>query len=283
MKTFLSFLALLALFTVFIGCATSKKVEALKPAPSDNTPTAYKTTTSFIAMPVEVPLKEIENQLNKTLTGLIYNDSILSDDNTQMKIWKQAPAKFVEKDGKIQSILPMKIWIRVKYGTEFMGMNDMKDINLNGTIKLLSDAKLSNWKLSTTSVIEDFEWSESPSIEVKGRNIPITYLVNPTLRIFKAKIAKKIDEAINKSTDFKPQVLSVLEKLSTPFQTSEQYETWFKLIPNELYVTDAVLSKSKITMDMGLKCSHANHRRTTARQHLQKRKHHFESGEQNAE
>ena len=255
MKTFLSFLALLALFTVFIGCATSKKVEALKPIPSDNTPTAYKTTTSFIAMPVEVPLKEIENQLNKTLTGLIYNDSILSDDNTQMKIWKQAPAKLVEKDGKIQSILPMKIWIRVKYGTEFMGMNDMKDINLNGTIKLLSDAKLSNWKLSTTSVIEDFEWSESPSIEVKGRNIPITYLVNPTLRIFKAKIAKKIDEAINKSTDFKPQVLSVLEKLSTPFQTSEQYETWFKLIPNELYVTDAVLSKSKITMDMGLKCS----------------------------
>lgn len=244
MKTFLSFLALLALFTVFIGCATSKKVEALKPAPSDNTPTAYKTTTSFIAMPVEVPLKEIENQLNKTLTGLIYNDSILSDDNTQMKIWKQAPAKLVEKDGKIQSILPMKIWIRVKYGTEFMGMNDMKDINLNGTIKLLSDAKLSNWKLSTTSVIEDFEWSESPSIEVKGRNIPITYLVNPTLRIFKAKIAKKIDEAINKSTDFKPQVLSVLEKLSIPFQTSEQYETWFKLIPNELYVTDAVLSKN---------------------------------------
>jgi len=255
MKTFLSFLALLALFTVFIGCATSKKVEALKPIPSDNTPTAYKTTTSFIAMPVEVPLKEIENQLNKTLTGLIYNDSILSDDNTQMKIWKQAPAKLVEKDGKIQSILPMKIWIRVKYGTEFMGMNDMKDINLNGTIKLLSDAKLSNWKLSTTSVIEDFEWSESPSIEVKGRNIPITYLVNPTLRIFKAKIAKKIDEAINKSTDFKPQVLSVLEKLSTPFQTSEQYETWFKLIPSELYVTDAVLSESKITMAMGLKCS----------------------------
>lgn len=255
MKTFLSFLVLLALLPIFISCVTSKKVDALKPTPSDNTPTAYKTTTSFIAMPVEVPLKEIENQLNKTLTGLIYNDTILSDDNTQMKIWKEAPAKLIEKEGKIQSILPMKIWIRVKYGTEFMGMNDVKDINLNGTIKLLSEAKLSNWKLTTTSVIEDFEWNESPSIEVKGRNIPITYLVNPTLRIFKAKIARKIDEAINKSTDFKPQVLSVLEKLSTPFQTSEQYETWFKLIPNELYVTDAVLSKSKITMDMGLKCS----------------------------
>nr|WP_294933912.1 DUF4403 family protein [uncultured Flavobacterium sp.] len=255
MKTLFSFLSFFALAGIFIGCSTTKKVEALKPMPSDNTPTVYKTTTSYISMPVEVPLKEIENQLNKVLTGLIYNDSILDDDKTEMKIWKQAPIRLVEKNGKIESVLPMKIWAKVKYGSDYLGLNDTREINLSGTITLLSDAKLSNWKLTTTSEIEDFEWSESPSIVVAGRNVPITYLVNPTLRIFKSKIAKKIDDAINKSTDFKPQVLSVLEKLSTPFLTSEQYETWFKLIPTELYVTDAVLSKSKLTMHMGLKCS----------------------------
>jgi len=43
--------------------------------------------------------------------------------------------------------------------------------------------------------------------------------------------------------------------MSTPFQTSEQYQTWFKLIPIEVYVTDAVLSKTKINMDLGLKCN----------------------------
>lgn len=255
MKTFISLVAVFAIFLVFISCSATKKVEALKPMPSDTKPTVYKTTTSYINMPVEVPLKEIENQLNKSLSGLIYNDSILDDDKTEMKIWKQAPIKLIEKNGKIQSVVPMKIWAKVKYGTDYLGLNDTREINLNGTITLLSDARLSNWKLTTTSEIEDFEWSESPSIVVGGRNVPITYLVNPTLRIFKSKIAKKIDDAINKSTDFKPMVLSVLEKLSTPFQTSEQYETWFKLIPSELYVTDAVLSKSKITMDMGLKCS----------------------------
>lgn len=255
MKTFLSLAVLFIAATLFFSCSSTQKIETLKPIPSDNTPTVYKTTTSFVNMPVEIPLTEIENQLNKVMNGLIYNDSIIGDDNTEMKIWKQAPIKLSEKNGKIQSVLPMKIWIRVKYGTEYLGLNDMKDITLNGTITLLSDARLSNWKLTTASQIEDFEWSESPSIEVKGRKIPITYLVNPTLRMFKSKIAKKIDDAINKSTDFKPQVLSVLEKISTPFQTSEQYETWFKLIPSELYVTDAVLSKSKITMDMGLKCS----------------------------
>lgn len=255
MKNYFSIITCLAFTALFFGCSTAKKVEALKPLPSDNTPTVYKTTTSYINMPVEVPLSEIESQLNKTLAGLIYKDSILEDDKTEMKIWKQAPVKLIEKNGKIQSVLPLKIWAKVKYGSDFLGLNDTREINLNGTITLLSDAKLSNWKLTTSSEIEDFAWSESPSITVAGKNIPITYLINPTLRLFKSKIAKKIDEAINKSTDFKPQVLSVLETLSTPFLTSEQYETWFKLIPAELYVTDAVLSKSKITMLMGLKCS----------------------------
>jgi ribosome-associated translation inhibitor RaiA len=37
--------------------------------------------------------------------------------------------------------------------------------------------------------------------------------------------------------------------------TSERYESWFKMVPIELYVTEAKLSKSKITMEMGLKCN----------------------------
>lgn len=206
-------------------------------------------------MPLEITLKEIENQLNKTLSGEIYNDANLEDDKTEMKITKTAAIRLIEKDGKIQSILPLKIWSKFKYGTDFMGLNDTREINLNGTITLSSDVKLSNWKLSTSSKIEDFNWSESPTIVVAGKNVPITYIINPTLSLFKAKIAKKIDDAIEQSCDFKPYVLNVLENMSTPFLTSEQYQTWFKLIPIEVYVTDATIAKSKINMDLGLKCN----------------------------
>ncbi|HCQ14195.1 DUF4403 family protein [Flavobacterium sp.] len=251
MKKIVSLLSLSFLF----GCSTSNKIAALKPMPSENVPMVYKTTTSFVDMPMEITLKEIENQLNKSLSGLIYEDNNLEDDKSEMKIWKTGTIKLIEKDGKIQSILPLKIWSKFKYGTDFMGLNDTREINLNGTITLLSDAKLSNWKMNTTSKIEDFEWSESPSILVAGKKVPITYIINPTLSIFKSKVAKKIDDAIEKSCDFKPYVLDVLEKMSTPFLTSEQYETWFKLNPIEVYVTDAVLRKSKIEMELGLKCS----------------------------
>ena len=252
-------IALLILFitTLFLvsSCATVNKVEALKPVASNDSPVVFKNKISYIAMPVEISLKEIESQLNKNLNGLIYNDSILNDDKTEMKIWKTAPIKLTEKDGNIISIIPMKIWAKFKYGTDFMGLNDTREININGTITLNSKPHLTNWKLTTTSKLEDFEWSESPSILVAGRKVPITYIINPTLSIFKSKIAKKIDDAINETCDFKPQVLAVLDKLSTPFLTSEAYETWFKMVPLELYVTDANLSQSKLTMQMGLKCN----------------------------
>ncbi|CAM3731713.1 DUF4403 domain-containing protein [Flavobacterium gelidilacus] len=254
MKHFVCLLAVFFVITLFNSCATTKKIEALKPLPSDDSPMVYKNKTSFIAMPVEISVNEIENQLNKNLSGLIYEDDNLEDDNTQMKIWKTGKIKLTEKNGVITSEIPLKIWSQFKYGTEYFGLNDTRQISLDGTITLESKAHLNNWKLTTTSKLKDFNWNESPSILVAGKKIPITYIINPTLSIFKSKVSKMIDDAIDKSCDFKPQVLETLGVISKPFLSSDAYETWFKLIPIELYVTDAALKNGKITMDMGLKC-----------------------------
>lgn len=255
MKTIFAAIALFFITLLNVSCGTTKKIEALKPAPSNNNPVVFKNKVSFISMPIEITLKDLEQQLNKNVTGLIYNDTILSDDKTEMKIWKTAPIKLSEKNGNIVSNIPLKIWAKFKYGTDFMGLNDTREINLNGTIILNSKTHLTNWKLTTTSKIDDFEWNESPNIIVAGKKVPITYIINPTLSLFKTKISKKIDEAIDKTCDFKPQVLDALDKLSNPILTSESYETWFKMVPIELYVTQARLTQTKIMLNMGLKCN----------------------------
>ena len=72
------------------------------------------------------PLKDIETLLNKNMEGLIYEDNELSDDNTEMKIWKTAPIRLTEKNGEILSVIPLKIWTKVKYGTSFMATDAMK-------------------------------------------------------------------------------------------------------------------------------------------------------------
>ncbi len=245
------------LFTslLFIGCSTTQKIEALKPPPSDDTPMVFNTKASYVNMPLEITLAEIENQLNKVLTGEIYSDTDIEKDKTELKITKTGAIQLREINGKIETIFPLKIWAKFKYGIDFMGLNDTKEVNLNGILTVTSDVKLSNWKLETNSNINDIQWTESPSINIAGKNIPITYIINPAISIFKTKISAKIDESIQKTCDFKPQVLNVLEKMSAPFLMSEQYQTWFKLIPLEVNVTDAILSDSKIKMNLGLKCN----------------------------
>lgn len=240
------------------GCGSaSKRIDALKPEPSDNTPVVYQTTTSFISLPVTIALSDVETQINKLMTGLVYEDNDLKDDNLAMKVWKTAPIKFTEEKGKLKAVVPIKINANVKYGTSALGMDlyDTREFDMNGVVTFTSAVGMSNWKMNTKTTIDNIEWNESPSVTIVGKKIPLTYLINPGVKMFKSKIEKKLDDAISRVTDFKPNVLDALEKLSTPFLSSEQYETWFKLTPLELYATDAKLSKKQITMDMGMKCN----------------------------
>ncbi|MDV6170268.1 DUF4403 family protein [Flavobacterium sp. DG1-102-2] len=247
----------IAFSALLIGCSTTKRIEALKPEPSNNAPIVYQSTTSFINLPVSITIVDIEAQVNKLLPSLVYEDKNIEDDNIAMQVFKTAPIKFSEQNGKLKSVVPIKITANLRYGTSALGMNlyDTREVNLDGVVTFTSKVGLSNWKVSTDTSIEFLEWNESPTVTIAGKKVAITYLINPAVKLFKNKIENKLDDAMAKTMDFKPQVLDALDKLSTPFLTSEQYETWFKLNPVELYVTDAVLTKKQVTLDMGLKCS----------------------------
>ena len=241
------------------SCATGKKIDTIKPEPDLKKPVVYESQISFLKLPVTIELKDIETQINKNLNGLIYNDSIINNDNLELKVWKQAPITIKSDEGinKIKTVLPLKINAKYRYGFEKLGVKlyDTKEFNLNALITLSSEIGLTNWKLNTKTEIKSLDWTESPTINIMGKDVTITYLINPAVRIFKSKIENAIDESIKNSLNFKPYVLNTLEEISKPVQLSEEYESWLRILPNELYVTDAELKKNKITMEMGLKCS----------------------------
>lgn len=256
MKTF-SKLALIFGLSLFFGCSSTTQIAALKPEPDDAAPLVYETTPSFVSIPISINLKDIENQTNKLLTGLIYDDSKIEEDNIEMKIWKLAPISIKNTSGKIRTVLPLKAQIKYRIGTDQLGVSlyTIREFNLNGTITLESEVKLSNWKLNTKTEFKSLNWNESPSTQVMGKSIPITYLINPTVALFKSKIERTIDDAIAQSMDFKPNVLEALEKICTPVQLNEAYDSWLRIVPIELYVTDSKFVKETISLAMGLKCT----------------------------
>lgn len=256
MKTVLRiFIISSALFLA--GCSSTQKIAALKPEPDNAAPLVYETAASYINIPVTIKLKDIESQTNKYMTGLIYDDSKIEDDDIEMKIWKLAPIRISNENGKIKTVLPLKAFIRYRIGTDKLGMDmySIREFNLNGNVTLLSSVNLTNWKLNTTTTFQSLDWNESPTTTVFGKQVAITYLINPTIKLFQSKIEKSIDESIAKSMDFKPNVLDALEKIAMPFEMSETYQSWLRIVPIELYTTNSKLSKDAISMHMGMKCN----------------------------
>lgn len=257
MKNFLSLLLMTFLGILFNACSSTQKIELMKPEPTEAAPIKYPVTSSYISFPIQLSLKDIEKQTNKALQGLIYNDSILDDDNTEVKIWKNGSIQIFEENKKLKSIVPLKIWAKVKYGTSALGLNlyDEREFNLNGNITMLSDLSMLNWKVNSHTTIQDIAWNESPSIKIAGKEIAITYLINPTIKIFRSKIEKIIDDSMNKSLDFKNNVLDIVQKLTEPVEMSSAYQTWLKVTPLELYATEATLQKNDVSLLVGLKCN----------------------------
>jgi hypothetical protein len=250
------------MLTVWIsGCSTSQKLATLKPEPDDAVPLVYENIPSFINLPISIKLKDIENQTNSLLNGLIYEDNNIEDDDIEMKIWKLAPIT-IENDHensqqRIKTILPLKVIVKYRIGTKKLGMElyNTKEFNLNGVVTLVSDVDLINWKLNTKTELKSLDWNESPTMTIFGKSMPVTYLINPGIKLFKSKIEKKIDDAIAKSMDFKPNVLSALEKICTPFQMSDTYESWLRIVPIEIYSTSAKLKNDTFILGMGMKCN----------------------------
>lgn len=240
----------------FSSCSTTKQVTALKPMPDySSTEVVYEKQLSFINMPVEVAVKDLQTQTNKYLNGLIYEDNSFDGDNLMMKVYKQNNIVVSEKDGKIIMDLPLKITGKLKYGIASFGIDltDVKDFYLNGTVRLSAAVGLKDWKITTLTTIQNITWKEAPSVVVAGKTIPITYLINPAITIFKPTLSKLVDDAIKESLDIKPYVLDALQAFSEPTKVNDDYDSWFVMQPVEVYASKATVANQKITANLGLK------------------------------
>lgn len=242
------------------SCGSKQALMTQKPEAEEAGPLVYDHVPSFINVPVSIKLKDIEYQTNAILKGLIYEDKTIEDDNIEIKIWKQAAITISNdksSNGKIETVLPLKAVIKYRVGTQAMGVNLYKtnEFYLNGVVTLTSVVGLSNWQLKSKTTLKNLEWKESPSLVVYGKNLPVTYLVNPAIKIFRNDIEKIIDDAIEASMDFKPNVLEAIEKLTTPFKMSDDYESWLRIVPVEIYSTDAKLKNDDVVLNMGMKCN----------------------------
>ncbi|MFN1216671.1 DUF4403 family protein [Chryseobacterium kwangjuense] len=210
---------------------------------------------SSITMPVTIPLSEISNMINASVKELVYQDDSYTDNNNdqfKVKVWKTRPIRLV--GGTTQNLLievPLKIWAEKGIGT--LGVYSYQNTTFETVMSFNTTVSFkNNWTIVTTTQPNGFRWVTKPVLDYGRIQIPITSLVEKSLKEQQEKFAKTIDQQMATQLNFQKYAVMAWNVFSQPFNISEEYNTWLKISPVGVNITPLKFYGNEITTNIGM-------------------------------
>lgn len=210
---------------------------------------------SSITMPVTIPLSEISNMINASVKDLIYQDDSYTDNNNdqfKVKVWKTRPIRLV--GGTNQNILievPLKIWAEKGIGT--LGLYTYQNTTFETVMSFNTTISLkNNWTIVTQTKTNGFRWVTKPVLDFGRVQIPITSLVEKSLKEQQEKFCKVIDEQMASQLNFQEYAVTAWNAFANPFNISEEFKTWLKITPVSVHITPLKFYGNQINTSLGI-------------------------------
>lgn len=214
---------------------------------------------SVLNVPVEIPVAEIEKQINNQIKGLIYDDNSYEDDNNdnlKAKVWKISPIKVVAIDSSFLFEVPLKIWVSAGYKVSPLGMtmSGYKDTEFSIRIRLISKIGITpSWQIKSETYVDSYDWLSEPSIRVAGINIPIKGMVSRMLNKNFDKITDAIDEQVASNLELKKNAELAWNIARQPVMLAKEYDTWLVIVPTGVEMTPLVAKNNILRSVIGIK------------------------------
>lgn len=210
---------------------------------------------SSITMPVTIPLSEISNMINATVKDLVYQDDSYTDNNNdqfKVKVWKTRPIRLV--GGTNQNILievPLRIWAEKGIGT--LGVYSYQNTTFETVMSFNTSITFNNnWTMSTVTRPNGFRWVTKPVLDYGKVQIPITSIVEKSLKEQQEKFSKTIDQQMAAQLNFQQYAVMAWNVFSQPFNISEEYNTWLKVSPISVNITPLKFYRDQIDTNIGI-------------------------------
>jgi len=214
---------------------------------------------SVLNVPVEIPISELEAQINAQIKGLIYEDNSYEDednDNIKAKVWKISPIKVAAIDSSFLFEVPLKIWVSAGYKISPLGitMSGYKDTEFSIRIRLISKIGIApNWQVKSDSYVDSYDWITEPNVKVGGINIPIKSMVSRMLNRNFEKITESIDKQVASNIELKKSVETAWQLAHKPVLLSKEFDTWLVVSPREIVMTPLLAKNNVLRSVIGIK------------------------------
>lgn len=214
---------------------------------------------SVLNVPVEIPVAEIEKQINNQIKGLIYDDNSYEDDNNdnlKAKVWKISPIKVVAIDSSFLFEVPLKIWVSAGYKVSPLGMtmSGYKDTEFSIRIRLISKIGITpSWQIKSDTYVDSYDWISEPTIRVAGINIPIKGMVSRMLNKNFDKITDAIDQQVSSNLELKKNAEVAWNLARQPVMLAKEYDTWLVIVPTGVEMTPLLAKNNILRSVIGIK------------------------------
>lgn len=245
------------LLLLLIGIAFSCKTISPEPPQELVQDYSIEQEVSELIIPIEIPIKTLEQQANSYLKGLVYEDNNLSDDNIAVKIWKKSDIQIKASGNYIYYKVPLKVWLKTALKIESLGIDlgTTKETEFSVSLNFRSRVNIDeNWKIETHTVPDGYEWIQKPSVSMSGFSVPVTSIADRILKSEFKSFAKMIDDQARPYLEIKETVEVLWSRMHDPVLVSDDPEVWLKIQPMELSVSPLKGNEEKISTLVGIKC-----------------------------
>lgn len=214
---------------------------------------------SSLTVSAKMPLVELERQINKVLTGLIYEDKSYTDDNQdnlKAKVWKLDDIKVEARGNHFLFDVPLKIWASAGYKISPLGytLEGYRDTEFKMRVRLISEVEFSSdWQLISRTQVDSYDWITEPSISVAGFGIPIKGMISRMLNKNADKITKAIDQQVKENFQVKEKIRDAWILAQQPYLISEEFNTWLVNTPEEIEAQLPDARNGNLNIHVGIK------------------------------
>ena len=214
---------------------------------------------SNIIIPLSIDILDLEKKVNKELNGLIYEDNSLEDnnnDNLMVKAWKKDYFNIYVNGNSISYRLPLKLWVKAGFKFERFGfkLSDYEEFNAEIALKYKTTFSINkDWTLVTKTSPDGYEWLSSPTIKVKGFEMPVTFVADMFLKASQNMITTRIDDTIRKGFNLRKYVDEAWMKLQNSFKVNDEYNVWLHIMPQEISTVPFTSANNKLNLMIAVK------------------------------
>ena len=132
---------------------------------------------SSIYIPIKLAKQDLEKTINERIGEVIFDDDNLNGDNISVKASRRDSIKISLRDSTILYTVPLHIWVKKKIA--LIGNTEAEGALV---LQFATNYRLNeDWTIQTQTKIEDYEWTETPKINVLGANIPVAAIADRIL------------------------------------------------------------------------------------------------------